>query len=53
MVDGDVTWLTWAEYIPPELVSSFEKQYNVKVTQSYMTDDEQYVQKLAAGEPLT
>ena len=52
VVDGDVAWLTWAEYIPPQVVSSFEKQYNVKVTQSYMTDDEQYVQKLAAGEPF-
>jgi spermidine/putrescine transport system substrate-binding protein len=51
-VDGDVAWLTWAQYIPPVVVSSFEKEYNVKVTQSFMTDDEQYVQKLAAGEPF-
>jgi spermidine/putrescine transport system substrate-binding protein len=52
VADGDVAWLTWAQYIPPDVVSSFEKQYKVKVTQSFMTDDEQYVQKLAAGEPF-
>jgi spermidine/putrescine transport system substrate-binding protein len=52
VADGDVAWLTWAQYIPPAVVSSFEKEYNVKVTQSFMTDDEQYVQKLAAGEPF-
>jgi len=52
VADGDVAWLTWAEYIPPKVVSSFEKEYNVKVTQSFMTDDEQYIQKLAAGEPF-
>jgi len=51
-IDGDLNWLTWAEYIPPKVVTSFEKKYGVKVTQSYMTDDEQYVQKLAAGEPF-
>ena len=50
--DGDVNWLTWAQYIPPAVVTSFEKEYKVKVTQSFMTDDEQYVQKLAAGEPF-
>ncbi len=52
VVDGDINWLTWAEYIPPSVVSSFEKEYKVKVTQSFMTDDEQYVQKLAAGQPF-
>lgn len=52
VVDGDVSWLTWAEYIPPQVVASFEKEYGVTVTQSFMTDDEQYVQKLAAGEPF-
>jgi spermidine/putrescine transport system substrate-binding protein len=52
VVDGDVNWLTWAEYIPPSVVSSFEKEYKVKVVQSFMTDDEQYVQKLAAGQPF-
>jgi spermidine/putrescine transport system substrate-binding protein len=51
-VDGDLNWLTWEEYIPDSVVSGFEKHYGVKVTQSYMTDDEQYVQKLAAGQPF-
>lgn len=50
--DGNVNWLTWAQYIPPKVVSSFEKEYGVSVTQSFMTDDEQYIQKLAAGEPF-
>jgi spermidine/putrescine transport system substrate-binding protein len=52
VADGDLAWLTWSQYIPDSVVKSFEKQYRVKVTQSYMTDDEQYVQKLAAGLPF-
>lgn len=52
VADGDVNWLTWAQYIPSSVVSSFQKEYGVKVNQSFMTDDEQYVQKLAAGEPF-
>jgi spermidine/putrescine transport system substrate-binding protein len=50
--DGDLTWMTWSEYIPDSVIKSFEKEYGVKVTQSFMTSDEQYVQKLAAGEPI-
>jgi spermidine/putrescine transport system substrate-binding protein len=52
VADGDINWLTWAEYIPTSVVKSFEKEYKVKVTQSFMTDDEQYIQKLAAGQPF-
>jgi spermidine/putrescine transport system substrate-binding protein len=51
-VDGDISWLTWAQYVPPQIVSDFERHYGVKVTQSFMSTEEQYVQKLAAGEPF-
>jgi spermidine/putrescine transport system substrate-binding protein len=51
VADGDITWLTWAEYVPPKVVSAFEKEYKVKVTQTFMDNGEQVVQKLAAGVP--
>jgi spermidine/putrescine transport system substrate-binding protein len=50
-VDGDIAWLTWSEYVPPSVVSGFEKEYKVKVTQTFMDNGEDVVQKLAAGVP--
>lgn len=50
-VDGDLSWFTWAQFVPPDIVTAFEKEYKVKVNQSFMSSDEEYVQKLAAGLP--
>lgn len=37
---GELTFLNWADYIDPELIEKFEKQYNAKVHQiTYDSDD--------------
>jgi spermidine/putrescine transport system substrate-binding protein len=51
-VDGDLNWYTWAEFVPPDVVSAFEKEYGVKVKQSFMSTNAESVQKLAAGQPF-
>ena len=51
VIDGDLNWFTWAQFVPPEVVKGFENEYKVKVHQSFMASDEEYVQKLAAGLP--
>jgi spermidine/putrescine transport system substrate-binding protein len=50
--DGDISWLTWAEFVPPAVVSSFEQEYGVKVNQSFMSTNAESVQKLATGQPF-
>ena len=50
--DGDITWFTFAEYVPPKVVKDFEKEYGVKVKQSFMNTAPEYVQKLASGAPF-
>jgi spermidine/putrescine transport system substrate-binding protein len=47
--DGDINYFTWAEYVDPGVVKAFEKQYGVKVKQSFFASDEAMVQKLASG----
>ncbi len=47
--DGDLTWYTWSEYVPPELVAGFEKQYGVKINQSYFANNAEMLQKMAGG----
>jgi spermidine/putrescine transport system substrate-binding protein len=39
----------WNQYIAPETVERFEKACNCKVTQSYYSDNEELLAKLAAG----
>lgn len=39
----------WNDYIAPETVARFEKQCNCKVKQSYYSDNEELLAKLAAG----
>lgn len=51
VADGDITWYTWEGYVDPEVVSSFEAEYGVKVNLDYFDSDEAMVQKLAAGAP--
>jgi spermidine/putrescine transport system substrate-binding protein len=49
--DGDISWYTWAEYVDPKIVSSFEKEYGVKVKQSFFSTNAESLQKLATGVP--
>lgn len=48
-VDGDLNWYTWSDYVPPEVVAAFEKQYGVKVNQSYFANNAEMLQKMAGG----
>lgn len=47
--DGDLNWYTWSDYVPGDVVASFEKQYGVKVNQSYFANNAEMLQKMAGG----
>jgi spermidine/putrescine transport system substrate-binding protein len=49
--DGDITWFTWSEYVDPKIVKAFEKEYGVRVKQTFFDSDEAMVQKVATGLP--
>jgi spermidine/putrescine transport system substrate-binding protein len=51
-VDGDINFLTFAEYIPPEVVTKFERKYGVKVHQSFYSTQPEMVTKMATGAPI-
>jgi spermidine/putrescine transport system substrate-binding protein len=48
-VDGDLSWITLDGFCPPSVVKGFEKEYGVKVTQTFINSDQEYIQKLSAG----
>src|SRR5579864_3412114 len=33
-IDGDLEYFNWAQYLSPDVISGFEKQYGVKVNQT-------------------
>ena len=49
--DGDLSYFSWAEFIDPAIVKAFEKEYGVKVKQSYFDSDDAMIQKVASGLP--
>ena len=51
-MDGDINFLTFAEYIPPAVVKNFEKKYGVKVHQSFYSTQPEMVTKMATGAPI-
>ena len=48
-VDGDLVYFNYSEYIDPELVKGFEKQYGVKVRESYFDSMSAMTAKMRAG----
>lgn len=50
--DGDLNWLNWSQYVSPEVISSFEKEYGVKVNQTYFAGVDEVVTKLANKTPV-
>lgn len=44
---ASLNFLTWADYINPEVVKKFESQYGVRVKFSYFESDEEREQKMA------
>ncbi len=50
-VDGDLEYFGWAEFVDPDVIAGFEKEYGVKVNQSFFDSDEAMAQKVASGAP--
>jgi spermidine/putrescine transport system substrate-binding protein len=48
-VDGDLIYFNWADYVDPDVVKGFEKEYGVKVTQSNFDSMEAMVAKMNSG----
>jgi spermidine/putrescine transport system substrate-binding protein len=51
VADGDLSWYTWEEYVPPKVVKAFEKEYGVKVRQTFFASSQESLHKVAAGVP--
>ncbi len=46
---GTLHLYNWNDYIAPETIERFEKEFNAKVVQTYFSDNEEMLAKLAAG----
>jgi spermidine/putrescine transport system substrate-binding protein len=49
MADGELHIFNWTDYISPDMVAKFEKQYNVKVTIDTYDSNETMLSKVRAG----
>jgi spermidine/putrescine-binding protein len=47
--DGDLSLFNWSEYIDPELISQFESEYGVSVTESFYDSNEAMQPIITAG----
>ncbi len=50
-IDGDLEWFNWTQYMSPDVISAFEKNYNVKVNQHNFDNMQDMMAKLNAGVP--
>jgi spermidine/putrescine transport system substrate-binding protein len=48
-IDGDLVYFNYSEYVDPKLVKGFEKEYGVKVRESYFDSMSAMMAKLRAG----
>ena len=46
---GKLTVFIWSEYMDPEVISSFEKKFDVKIKMDYYESNEEMVAKLQSG----
>jgi len=46
---GSLNLYNWNNYIAPETIARFEKEFNAKIVQTYFSDNEEMLAKLAAG----
>src|SRR5579864_7863734 len=51
-IDGDLSLIAFQVFIPDSVVHGFEKEYKVKVTQTFISSDQEYIAKLSAGIPF-
>ncbi len=47
--DGDLALYNWSEYIDPDLISSFEDQYSVSVTEDFYPSNEEMLARIQGG----
>ncbi|KAA0233554.1 MAG: Spermidine/putrescine-binding periplasmic protein [Acidimicrobiales bacterium] len=47
--DGDLVLYNWSEYIDPELITQFEQQYGVSVTEDFFPSNEDMLAKVSSG----
>lgn len=50
-IDGDLFYYNYAEYVPPKVISGFEKEYGVKVHQTFYSSVDEVVAKVGSGAP--
>lgn len=50
-VDGDLAYYAPTDYVPEEVLKGFEKEYGVKINQTYFSTVDEMIQKLGAGAP--
>ena len=48
-IDGDLEYFNWSEYLDPALITSFEKNYGIKVNQTNFDNMQSMMAKLNAG----
>lgn len=48
-VDGDLNYFNWSDYMNPTIIKGFEKEYGVKVHQSYFDNMSGMMAKIRAG----
>jgi spermidine/putrescine transport system substrate-binding protein len=49
VIDGDLVYFNWADYVDPSVFKSFTKEYGVKIIQSNFDSMESMVDKMDAG----
>ncbi len=50
-VDGDLHFFSWADYVPPDVMKSFEQEYGVKIKQTFYATSQEAQAKLSSGQP--
>ncbi len=49
--DGDLNLYNWSEYIDPELITKFQDEYGVKVTEDFFPSNEDMFARVSNGNP--
>ena len=48
-VDGDLNFYNWSEYMDPDLITAFQDQYGVTVTEDFYPSNEEMFARVEAG----
>ena len=47
--DGDLSFFNWSDYMDPDLITAFEEEYGVTVTEDFYPSNEELLAKVQAG----